>query len=142
MIMLDTNELIHSKRLMLTALLASVSLAGCQTGVVYISPPFHARIVDANSGAPVAGATVSMWSMSESSTKQVARTDNTGHVDLERLAGRMTIALPFVADILPPVALARVEARGYESKDLNSRTDSAQFEGSEPVKLIPTLSER
>ena len=116
-------------------------LAGCQTGEVYVSRSLHARIVDSSTGSPIEGAAVEMRSSEAPAVRQTTRSDKNGLVDLPRLVGRMKIAFPFVADrgsVAPTIV--RVEAQGYVAKELNSWVDEAQFDGTEPVKMVSSTS--
>ena len=124
-------------KMLMIAAVASMSLAACQTGMVYVSPPLHTRVIDAVTEAPIANVSVTMWSTEVQDARQRGLTDRSGFVDLPRLKGHLSVAFPFVGDRVVPPAIARFEVHGYISKEVSSGTGAAYFDGAAPIRLAP-----
>jgi hypothetical protein len=113
-------------------------ISACQTGVVFTSPPMKARVLDSRTSMPIENAVVTMWSSVQPESYERGTSDKNGIVNLPRLMGRLKILFPFVADRIVPNTVARFEAKGYVSKDINSNTDLPYFAGTQPVELEPS----
>jgi hypothetical protein len=102
----------------IVAMAASILISGCIPFTVAESPKITARIVDAESRAPLTAARVFVKDRPE--TAVVA--DSNGYVDFSSVRDSKWLpALPF--DIIPSVLPLIVEAPGYLPVELTSEVD-------------------
>ncbi len=120
-------------------LILAALLGACRSGEVFMSPPLTASVVDAQTGAPVERAIVTMWSTADTSVRVGGRSDGDGRINLPRLVGRKAIMFPFVADPRPSATIVRFEKAGYVPKEINDEADMVYFTGQKFVELTPYL---
>jgi hypothetical protein len=115
---------------------SALLMLGCQTGEVYVTPPLHGKVIDSESGAPLADVVVTVWSTEQPDLRQTGKSDEQGGINLPGLKGRLRSTFPFVADRVMPPAIARFEAEGYVPKQIDSNADYLLFEGKRPIRLM------
>ena len=116
--------------------LCVVLVAGCETQVVVLSPPLHARVVDGETRKPLDGVRVTLISEDGPETA-MAYSDPAGHVDMPGMLAQPRTLFQVMTDRPHPAVRALFERPGYEPYMIDSVTGYGFFRGYTPVHLYP-----
>jgi hypothetical protein len=134
---MDTGEAMSARRKAKrnAALLIGAALAcgSCAPGIVYDTPYFRARLLDAATARPVANASVTVWNRHDPRFRATTRSDANGIVFLPPVTREASNSAPGTP--IPPPGGAWIEAAGYRSQELVLTLGGVH---SDVVPLMPT----
>ena len=120
------------------AAVCALFVGGCQTDLIALSPPMHARVLDGVTKKPLGGVQVRLVS-SDTPQEVVGTSDPSGFVDMPGLMGEDNFVVRHMTDT-PHTAVHAVFRRpGYETYTIDSINGYGFFRGYEDVHLYPAF---
>jgi len=115
-------------------LFAALGLDGCIPVNWPATPAIEARVIDATTERPIAGALVTVWATEHADRRVAGKTDAQGRVSLARLDHTMWLP-PLPIDPAWPESRIHWEAAGYAPQEQD--TLSVLFDGTEAAEPRP-----
>lgn len=118
--------------ILLSLVCTGLVLAACSERLAYDTPYLHTRVVDSDTGLPIANVRVAVWNRDNPLKQAMGLSDRDGYVLVPPVTHEIWVFGPW--DPIPPDGKARFEAPGYAVQEID--VDGGVVEAA-PVALTP-----